>query len=89
MKGVICCAALSVFSLLGNPAQAGEAKSEAYRDGISSFEKGNYKGAIAAFTEATRVAPTDAKVYFARKGLRRDRQGCRGEQGSAQRARRL
>ena len=76
MKGVVCCAALFVISLLANLVQAADAKSEAYRDGISFFEKGNYNRAIAAFNEAVRVAPTDAKVYFWRKGPRQERQGC-------------
>jgi len=41
-------------------------ETQAFDEGVSCFDKGDYDAAIAAFTEAIRLDPTNAKAYGSR-----------------------
>ena len=69
MKNVLCRGGLSVLVMLPGLAAAAQAGDHLGGDGASYLEKGDYDGAIRAFTKAIQHAPADAEAYR-RRALR-------------------
>ncbi len=93
MKEVVCCGVLLMLWTVPNLAAAEDAKSDAYRNGVSSFENGDYDGCSNGFHQRRkivhrRVAVADEKhfqrriAHLTRCAARAEKQGNKEDQSA-------